>query len=120
MLDLLQAERWDPSRIPLLLLACSPLKRGLLAISARQFPFGDTQHTWTSPSYVKRELTSHAMETKLNCCGLPGGGEVWGRTCLAGTEPAQAVFSLLSELLAAAQFSWEEIYSKEVGEAKWN
>lgn len=69
---------------------------------------------------MKRELTSRAVETKLNCCGLPGRGEVWGHTCRAGTEPAQAVFSLLSELLAAVQFSWEEIYSKEVGEAKWN
>lgn len=119
-MDLLQAEGQSTSRLPHSLLAYSPLQRGLLAVSARQFPFGDTQHAWTSPCCVKSGLTSQAMKTKLNCCGLPGRGEVWSDICPAGTKPAQAVFSYLSKLLAAVQFSWEEIYSKEVEEAKWN
>lgn len=45
---------------------------------------------------------------------------MWNDTWPAGTKPAQAVTSLLSELLAAVQLSWEGIYSKEVGEASWN
>lgn len=60
------------------------------------------------------------MEAKLNCCGLPGQGEIWSDICVAGTQPAQAVFSLLSELLAAVQFVWEEIYSMKAGKAKQN
>lgn len=92
----------------------------LMAVPARQFLFGDTQRTGISPCCVRSGLRPHAVETKLNFPDFPGKGQLWSYACPAGTKPAQAVTSLLSELLDALQFSWEGIYSKEVGEANWN
>lgn len=55
----------------------------LMAVPARQFLFGDTQHTWISSCCVKSGLTPHAVGMKLNFPDFPRQGQVWSDTCPA-------------------------------------